>query len=236
MSENIQIDDLTVEVRRSARRLNVDLSIERDGGVVIAVPDSMKAADINRIIRNKQTWIYTALGRKEATHKGPPPKEYVSGEGFFYLGKKYRLKVLRDGQAAEGGPGLQLLNDRFLLPHDMAADGRNVFLKWYSENAAEWITRRMNALKNRVAASPQSIEIRDLGFRWASCTHKGKMFFHWRAILLPPERIDYLILHELVHIHEHNHGPAFYERLRRASPDYKQHEDWFRRYGDLYSL
>lgn len=236
MSETIQIDDLRIEVRRSVRRLNVDLTIDRDGGVVIAVPDTMKEADISRIIRNKQTWIYTALGRKEATHKGPPPKEYVSGEGFFYLGKKYRLKVLRDGQTAESGPGLQLLNDRFVLPYGMAADGRNVFLQWYTERAAEWITRRMNALKKRVAAAPQSIEIRDLGFRWASCTHKGKMFFHWRTILLPPERIDYLILHELVHIHEHNHGPGFYERLRRACPDYKQQEDWFRRYGDLYSL
>ena len=94
----------------------------------------------------------------------------------------------------------------------------------------------MNALKGRVAAEPHSIEIRDLGFRWGSCTHKGKVFFHWRTILLPPERIEYLILHELVHVREHNHSMAFYERLRRASPDYKQHEDWFRRYGDLYSL
>ena len=235
MSESIQIDDLKVEVRRSARRLNVDLTIDRDRGVVIAVPDSMTEADIAKIIRNKQMWLYTALGRKEATHKGPPPKEYVSGEGFFYLGKKYRLKVLRDGQKPVGG-ALQLQNDRFYLPHELAADGRAVFLKWYSDRAAEWIARRMNAIKGRVAATPQAIEIRDLGFRWASCTHKGKMFFHWRAILLPPERIDYLILHELVHVHEHNHSPAFYERLRRASPDYKQHEDWFRRYGDLYSL
>ena len=236
MSESIQIDDLKIEVRRSTRRLNVDLTIDRDGGVVIAVPESMKEADIAKIVRNKQTWIYTALGRKEATHKGPPPKEYVSGEGFFYLGKKYRLKVLRDGQIPEPGPGLQLQSDRFYLPRELAADGRNVFLKWYTERAEEWINRRMNALKGRVAAAPQAIEIRDLGFRWASCTHKGKMFFHWRTILLPPERIDYLILHELVHIHEHNHSPAFYERLHRASPDYKQHEDWFRRNGDLYSL
>ena len=236
MNENLQIDDLKVEVRRSVRRLNVDLTVDRDGGVVIAVPDSMKTADITRIIRNKQMWIYTALSRKEATHKGPPPKEYVSGEGFFYLGRKYRLKVLRDGQAPGTGATLQLQNDRFCLPSELVPDGRSVFLKWYSDRAAEWITRRMNALKERVAAAPQSIEIRDLGFRWASCTQKGKMFFHWRTILLPPERIDYLILHELVHLHEHNHSPAFYERLRRASPDFKQHEDWFRRYGDLYSL
>lgn len=236
MNEKINIDDLKIEVRRSARRLNVDLTIDRDGGVIIAVPDHMQEKDITRIIRNKQTWIYTALGRKQASQKGPPPKEYVSGEGFFYLGRKYRLKILREDHSVGPSEGLQLKNDRFFLSRDLAAKGRTVFVKWYIERAAEWITRRLNILKGRVASAPQSIEIRDLGFRWASCTHKGKMFFHWRAILLPPERIDYLILHELVHVHEHNHSPAFYERLRRASPDHKQHEDWFRRYGDLYSL
>ncbi|MDD5677880.1 MAG: SprT family zinc-dependent metalloprotease [Kiritimatiellae bacterium] len=236
MNEIINIDDLKIEVRRSARRLNVDLTIDRDGGVVIAVPDQMQEKEITRIIRNKQAWIYTALGRKQASKKGPPPKEYVSGEGFFYLGRKYRLKVLRDDQPAESADGLQLKNDRFFLPRDLVAKGREVFLKWYTDRAAEWITRRMNTLKGRVASAPQSIAILDLGFRWASCTHKGKMFFHWRTILLPPERIDYLILHELVHVHEHNHSPAFYERLRRASPDHKQHENWFLRNGDLYSL
>jgi predicted metal-dependent hydrolase len=109
-------------------------------------------------------------------------------------------------------------------------------VEWYCERAAEWIGRRVKALKGRMAAEPKAIGIRDLGFRWGSCTHTGKTFFHWRTILLPPERIDYLVMHELAHIHEHNHSPAFYERLRRASPDHKQHEDWFRRNGDLYSL
>jgi type I restriction enzyme M protein len=131
---------------------------------------------------------------------------------------------------------LEFEKGRFFLSHTLAPKGKEIFMQWYCGQAVEWIKRRVNALKDRVAAEPESVGIRDLGFRWGSCTHKGKMFFHWRIILLPPERIDYLILHELVHIHEHNHSPAFYERLRRASPDYKQHEDWLRRYGDLYSL
>ena len=63
-----------------------------------------------------------------------------------------------------------------------------------------------------------------------------KLFFHWRAILLPPERIDYLILHELVHLLEHHHGPAFYARLRQAAPDYIEHESWLKENGDLYRL
>ena len=236
MSERVTVDGLSVEIRRSVRRLSVDLTIDRDGGVVIAVPDHVKEAEIERIVRGKQTWIYTALGRKEATHKGPPPKEFVSGEGLFYLGKKYRLKLLPGEPGPNGGGGVVLRDDRFYLPSALAAKGREIFVRWYSERAGDWIARRVAALKGRVAAEPQSIGIRDLGFRWGSCTHTGRVLFHWRTVLLPPERIDYLVMHELVHIHEHNHSAAFYERLRRASPDYKQHEDWFRRCGDLYSL
>jgi predicted metal-dependent hydrolase len=236
MNERLHIDDLSVEVRRSARRDTVDLSIDRDGGVVISVPERLEDGDVTRIIRQKQAWIYGALGRKELTQKGPPAKEYVSGEGFFYLGRKYRLKILKPGGAATLADGLQLSGDRFFLPDKLAKNGREVFVEWYTERAAEWIAKRVRALKGRVAAEPKGVAIRDLGFRWGSCTHAGKVNFHWRTILLPPERIDYLVTHELVHLHEHNHGPAYYDRLRRACQDYKQHEDWFRRYGDLYSV
>jgi predicted metal-dependent hydrolase len=236
MSEQLTVNDLTVEVRRSVRRLSVDLTIDRGGGVVVSVPDHLKETEIARIVREKETWIYTALGRKEATHKGPPPKEYVSGEGMYYLGRKYRLKLVPGEPGRNGDCGLVLRDDRFYLPLALAAKGREIFVKWYSDRAGEWMGRRVAALKGRVAAEPKSIAIRDLGFRWGSCTHTGRVLFHWRTVLLPPERIDYLVMHELVHIHEHNHGSSFYERLRRASPDYKQHEDWFRRNGDLYSL
>lgn len=88
----------------------------------------------------------------------------------------------------------------------------------------------------RVGVIPQGIGVQDLGYRWGSCTHRGKLNFHWRIILLPPERIDYLILHELVHVLEHNHSPAFYDHLRRVAPEYEVHEEWLRKHGDIFDL
>jgi len=122
------------------------------------------------------------------------------------------------------------------MPRLLVLRGREVFINWYTKRAEDWVPRRVQLLQDRVGVVPESIEIRDLGFRWGSCTEKGKILFHWRLILLPPERIDYLILHELVHLHEHNHSPAFYERLRRAAPEYERHEEWLRRNGDQYGL
>jgi predicted metal-dependent hydrolase len=204
--------------------------------VAIAVPEAMRAAEIEKIIRGKQEWLYTALARKDATTKGPPAKEYVTGEGFYYLGRKYRLKLADNGEGPSGDLPLELQNGRFVLARGLAAEGRALFVRWYAREAGLWIGKRVNALKARVAAHPLGIEIRDLGFRWGSCTPKGKLFFHWRTVLLPPEQIDYLVLHELVHVHEHNHSAGFYERLRRASPDHKVHEAWFRKHGDEYRL
>jgi len=71
---------------------------------------------------------------------------------------------------------------------------------------------------------------------WGSCGKDGMLHFHWRVILLPPVRIEYLVLHELCHLHEHDHSDAFYERLRRASPDYRVHDAWLRAHGDDYGL
>lgn len=235
MSELVKIDDLSIEIRRSARRKHLDLTVERDGRIVAAVPEAMGSQAIEQVLREKQPWMYSALAKKEETTKGPPAKEYVTGEGFHHLGRKYRLRLVHDGVPPAPGT-VDLQGGRFLLRREDSKNGHAIFVAWYTARAAEWLAKRITALKARVGVEPGEIDIRDLGFRWASCTVKGKLFFHWRAVLLPPERIDYLVMHELVHIHEHNHSPAFYERLRRAVPDHKVHEAWFRKHGDEYRL
>jgi predicted metal-dependent hydrolase len=234
--ENIAIKDLTVEVRRSGRRKTIELSVDRNGHVLLYAPVNATLAMLEMMVQGKLLWIYQQLGRKQEELHHLPEKEYVSGEGFYYRGRKYRLKVIDDIRAYRIGQHLSFLNGRFLMPRLAALKGRETFITWYKAKAAEWIPRRVQLLQDRVGIRPDTIEIQDLGFRWGSCTDKGKLLFHWRIILLPPEQIDYLIQHELVHMHEHNHSPAFYERLRRAVPDYERHEEWLRRHGDHYRL
>ncbi len=234
--ERIKIDDLIMDIKRSSRRGTIELTVERDGHIVIYAPQEASDATLESRVREKLLWIHRKVGQKEEEFHQLPQKEFVSGEGFYYLGRKYRLKLLDGKDGFKSGSLLRLNNGWFFMPRDLAPEGRNIFIKWYTKHATDWILRRVKMLKARVATEPQSIEVRDLGFRWGSCTQKGKMFFHWRIILLPPERIDYLILNELLHLHEYNHSPAFYERLRRAAPEYEHQEEWLRRNGDLYSL
>jgi predicted metal-dependent hydrolase len=234
--ENIAIKDLTIQVKRSVRRKTVELTVERDGQILLHAPEKAVLNNMESLVREKLLWIYQQLGRKEEELHQLPEKEFVSGEGFFYRGRKYRLKLLDEPLPTGSDERLRFQNGRFLMLRKFAPKGREIFMDWYAKHAEEWIPRRVQSLQERVGVRPESIEMRDLGFRWGSCTQKGKLFFHWRLILLPPERIDYLILHELVHLHEHNHSPAFYERLRRAAPEYELHEEWLRRNGDQYGL
>lgn len=236
MKEMIRVARLDIEVRRSARRKDVDLTVDRGGEVVVSVPERMSQAAIEKVIREKLVWLYATLGRKEETKTQQPPKEFLSGEGFFYLGRKHRLQLCPPGEGATPEQPLVFANGRFLLHRDFVDQGKEQFIQWYTREAKEWILPKVGSLKLRVDASPTAVDIRDLGFRWGSCTRGGKVYFHWRTILLPPERIEYLVLHELVHLHEHNHSSAFYRRLERACPNHNRHEAWFRTHGDAYTL
>jgi len=234
--EQIKVSNLDIEVRRSTRRKNVDLTVDRGGEIVVAVPDDFSQDDIEDVVRKKLVWLHTTLDRKQKTQSNLPPKEFVSGQGFYYLGRKYRLQLCPPGDGATPRYPLDFSHGRFLLHRDSVKQGNKLFRRWYTLKAKEWLDPKVKAFGSRVDAYPVGIGVRDLGFRWASCTQSGKVYFHWRTILLPPERIEYLILHELVHLHEHNHSPEFYQRLQRACPDYLRHEAWLSRYGDSYSL
>ena len=235
MRELLEINDLKVEVRRSARRRTVDLIVDRFGDLVINVPETLPSSEIEDIVRRKQEWIYTKVQQKEIVLRPGGTKEYVTGEGFYYLGKKYRL-MLFESTIGEPAPPLRLLNGRFLMVRSAADKGQEHFIRWYTRQGQMWITEKIISLKERVLAEPKSIAIRDLKYLWGSCNANGDMYFHWRVMLLPPQVIRYLLIHELIHLREHNHSAAFYEHLRRAVPDYRETEKWLEANGDRYAL
>jgi predicted metal-dependent hydrolase len=235
MNEIVEVDDLRVQVRRSARRRTVDLIVDRLGDLVINVPEGLPRSEVENIVRRKQEWIYTKVEQKEMVLRPGGTKDYVSGEGFYYLGKKYRLKLFDPGSEESAAP-LRLLNGRFWMLRSAAEKGHDQFVRWYTRQGQAWIANKIAALKERVLAEPRSLSIRDLKYRWGSCNADGDMYFHWRVMLLPPQVIRYLLIHELIHLHEHNHSPAFYEQLRRAAPDYRETEKWLEANGDQYTL
>jgi len=176
-------------------------------------------------VREKRFWMYTRLSQKEGLRQPVRAKELVSGEGFPYLGKSYRLLLV---DAQDRPPKLEA--GRFRLLKSEAERGRAQFVAWYVEHARPWLGQRTRMWAARLEVDPGGVEVRDLGSHWGSCGKAGVLYFHWATILLPPSIVDYVV-HELAHLREPSHTPDFWRRVERALPDYERRKRWLAVHG-----
>lgn len=219
MTETLTVGGLSFEVRRSDRRRTLGLTVDRGGELVAHVPAVVATDTLAGWINKKLLWVHRKLALKEeAAPKGCAP-EYVSGEAFCYLGRRFRLKLV-DRQEQP----LRCEDARFMLRRD-ARPAEQHFRRWYVQAGTEWLRARVERLSQYAACKPARIEVRDLGFRWGSCSKNGVLFFNWKVLQLPVRLVDYVIMHELVHLHEGHHGSAFWEALGRAMPDWRKRKE-----------
>jgi hypothetical protein len=224
----LTVDDLHLEVRRSARRRSVQITVDRSGELLLSAPESCSTSVMEKFVREKRFWIYTKLAEKDALGVAAPKKEFVSGEGFPYLGRSYRLLLVE-----EQGVMVKLEQGRFKMLRSAAERGRDHMIRWYSERGQPWLQRRAERFQRRVGVKPAVVTVQDLGFRWGSCGKGGRLHFHWRSVLLPPPVIEYIVVHELVHLIEPHHTPAFWTRVERAMPDFAARRLWLAERGHL---
>jgi predicted metal-dependent hydrolase len=222
----LTVGDLSVHVRRSDRRRTVGLTVERDGSLLLTAPSGVGEAWLALFVREKRLWIYEKLAAKEAVPPTRGAREFVTGEGFPYLGRSYRLQLVAHGDAP-----VKLEAGRFKMRRADAARGRAAMVRWYTEHARAWLTARAAPLASRVRVVTSAITVQDLGFRWGSCGKGGRLYFHWQSILLPPRIVDYIVVHELVHLREPNHTPYFWRAVERAMPDWEQRRRWLAEHG-----
>ena len=219
MTEQLQIGGLVFEVRRSDRRKSLGLTVDRGGELVAHVPLQMTVDEAAAWVNKKLLWVHRKLVLKEESAPKMRAPEFVSGETFCYLGKRYRLKVVEKQKQS-----LQFAGARFILRRS-ARPAEVHFRHWYMLTGAEWLRRRVVQLSRHTGSIPNRIEVRDLGFRWGSCGKHGVLYFNWKVLQLPVRLLDYVIVHELVHLREGHHGRAFWEALERAMPDWQKRKD-----------
>lgn len=219
MRETLEVGGLTFEVRRSPRRKTLGLTVDRGAELVIQAPETAGKDELARWAQSKLVWVYRKLALKEALAPKVREPEFVTGESFRYLGRPYRLTV-----TAHQEEPLQFDGQRFSLRSDVRASATDHFRRWYIAVGREWIERRAGLLARKTGATPSRIEVGDLGFRWGSCGKNRVVFFNWRLLQLPVRLADYVIAHELGHLLEPHHGPAFQGLLDRSMPDWKERE------------
>lgn len=101
----------------------------------------------------------------------------------------------------------------------------------YRRQAKARLEERAAYFASRMGVSYQRISVRAAKTRWGSCSAKGNLNFHWKLILMPPQVLDYVVVHELAHRKEMNHSPAFWAEVEKILPDYRERRKWLKTYG-----
>jgi predicted metal-dependent hydrolase len=220
--ESLEVDDLVFAVRWSRRRRTIGISVARGGELRVLAPAGVPARKLASAVRTKLPWVRRKLAELEALGPPPPRFRFVDGERLPYLGRTYRLALVDAGELP--GAPVALRRGRFELARGLDGEARAAVLRWYTEHARARVGARVAHYAPLVGATPAGVVVRDLGARrWGVCEGRTRVVsFHWELVLQPPEIVDYVVVHELAHLHEPNHGPRFWRRVAAVMPDWKR--------------
>lgn len=219
----LHLDGMRVPVETAGSSRKARLTIEADGSLCLWAASDVAPDELQQFLISRRAWVYRKLSEKEALQHQPVTKEMVDGEGFAYLGRSHRL------QLSDEATGVRLERGRLVLPRaraDAGADaGAEAIIEWYGRCGEAWLKRRTRSWAGRLRVEPEAISVADLGHKWGSASAHGRVRLHWATFQLAPALVDYVLAHELAHLREPHHGPAFWQLLALAMPDYEGKKD-----------
>ena len=219
-----------------SRRTTADIVVERDGRVIVRAPAELPDEHIEDIIQSKRYWIYKTLAEWRDLNATRVLREYRNGEGFLYLGRSYRLSLVADQDEPLLLKGGRFCLRRALVDQGEVAAAKSAFRDYFIVRGLERIAQRVRYYAPKVGVTLRDIDVRDLGHRWASCSANSNLAFHWKCMMAPPTIIDYIVVHELCHVHCMDHTQAFWNEIDKVMPDYAERKEWLKKNGAAMDL
>jgi predicted metal-dependent hydrolase len=207
------------------RRKTIALIVRPDGSLLVRAPMRASNRSILEFVATNTQWVEKTRARMKAVTP-PPPKQFVPGEKFEYLGHAYPLEIIPDQRK-----NLLLEDGKFKLAASAMDSATFVFECWYKEHARQILHERVEIYARQNGFRYRKIGITSARTRWGSCSAEGALNFSWRLIQAPIEAVDYVVVHELVHTLIHNHSKKFWKRLEESMPDYRERRKWLRSNG-----
>lgn len=225
------LEGVNIKIEKTNRKKTLSIFIERDGSVRVLAPITTSKKIIEAAIKAKEFQIFTKLAKWKELNQGKVNRNFVNGQSFLYLGRNYRLSIVK-GQTAT----LMIKGGFFLINKVNVNNAEKVFEDFYRERAVQKINERIKLIQEKFRLKPSSVKIMDLKNRWASCSSKNRLNFHWKCVMAPVPVLDYIITHEMVHLKYPNHSAEFWNELDKKMPNFRDHEDWLKQNGVKMSL
>jgi len=216
--------DIKIEKIIRTKRKTIALEVTDNATLIVRAPYRVSESTIQAVIRKHYDWIIKKKNKNEVEARDPKvsAKEFVNGESFLYLGKYYKLQIV------EGQEEPLKFENAFYLSKEALPYAEKAFAQWYKKAALEKITERVQFYAKVGGYKYSRINITSAQRRWGSCSCKGNLNFSWRLIMAPLPVVDYVVVHELAHLEEKNHGRGFWAKVKILMPDYQKHKSWLK--------
>ena len=217
------------EIIRSNRK-TFSIEVKPDGRLIVRAPKQASRAQIQTIVEGKAGWIEKSRARLARRFPTARPKTFTPGERFWYLGEQYPLQLTNRQR-----PPLDL-EGAFILSRAAQNRAKDVFVDWYREETRQITARMIDTYTKRYGFNVNRVRITSARTRWGSCSGKSNLNFTYRLCMAPLPVIDYVVVHELVHLEVYNHSKAFWRAVAEIKGDYQKDREWLKQNGPLLTI
>lgn len=203
-------------------RKTLGIKVMPDGTVNIIAPIGANMSDITQKAKSKAYWILKQREFFGMYKPNTPKRKFVNGETHLYLGRQYKLQIIK-----RGADGIKIYRGALTITAKYINPGylEKILNDWYKTKATvlfdEILTIALEVFKKYKIGKP-TLHIRQMEKRWGSCTRLGKIILNTELIKAPKGSIEYVIIHELCHLVHYNHNKDFYALQKKLYPQWEK--------------
>jgi len=209
------------EAKTSKQKLTI--KVHSDCRIDVFAPIDSSDKDVIEGVTKRARWIYKQVSQFQEKLMHVTPRQFISGESHYYLGKQYMLKVVEDSLSK---PKVKLLRGKLevTVREKSASTVEAQLSRWYKKKADDVFQRQLERISHNVLWLEQlpPIKLQKMKKQWGSCSPKGTIILNPLLVKAPSRCIDYVILHELCHLVEHNHSEQFYRLLSQVMTNWQE--------------
>src|SRR6185295_10717751 len=218
---------LNIDKLYRSNRKTLAIEINK-GELIVRAPRHYTKHQIGEFLNEKAKWIVEKLNESRKKIASKPVKNYLDGDEILFLGDKHKLRL-----ESKNGTALFFDENNFYLSPKYQEIAPNAFELWYKMNAKKIISRRVSHYSQITKLIPKNVKITSAKTNWGSCSGRNNLNFTWRLVMAPLDVIDYVVIHELVHIKHKDHSRNFWNKVAEYMPDFREKRNWLKEHGHL---
>jgi predicted metal-dependent hydrolase len=218
--QQLELGNITIDVELKDIK-NIHLSVYPPDGVVkIAAPERMDMDTIRVFAINKLKWIRKQQAKFKSQAR-ETPREYLSKESHYFKGKRFLLLVIEQ----ENAPKVILNHSTITLyvrPNSSLEKKKELMEEWYREQMKKMLPSLISKWEKKIGVKATAVGIRKMRTKWGSCnTETKRIWLNLELAKKPIECLEYIIVHELVHLLERSHNEIFLNYMNQFMPKWR---------------